>query len=32
MFDNVLPESGFHGQLFFLEDDSPALPTGGTAG
>ena len=32
MYGTELPDSGFNGQLFFLEDDSPALPTGGGAG
>ena len=27
-----LPDNGFDGQLFFLEDDSPSLPVGGTVG
>ena len=31
-YDTTLPTSGFDGQLFFLEDDSPALPVGGSAG
>jgi hypothetical protein len=32
MYGTSLPTSGFNGQLFFLEDDSPALPTGGISG
>lgn len=31
MYGTVLPASGFDGQLFFLEDDSSFLPTGGAA-
>jgi hypothetical protein len=31
-YGTELPATGFDGQLFFLEDDSPALPTGGSAG
>lgn len=31
-YGTTLPSTGFDGQLFFLEDDSPALPTGGAAG
>ena len=32
MYGTTLPTTGFDGQLFFLEDDSSALPVGGTAG
>lgn len=31
-YSTTLPTSGVEGQLYFLEDDSPALPTGGSAG
>lgn len=31
-YGTTLPSTGFDGQLFFLEDDSSALPVGGTAG
>lgn len=31
-YSTALPTSGVEGQLYFLEDDSPALPTGGSAG
>lgn len=30
MFDSELPETGFYGQLFFVEDDDIALPPGGS--
>lgn len=32
MYGTELPATGFDGQLFFLEDDSVGLPTGGNAG
>lgn len=32
MYGSELPESGFEGQLFFLEDNSIEVPTGGTSG
>ena len=32
MYGSTLPESGFEGQLFFLEDNETGLPIGGTAG
>lgn len=31
-YSTTLPTSGTEGQLYFLEDDSPALPIGGSAG
>ena len=31
-YGTSLPDNGFDGQLFFLEDDSPSLPVGGTVG
>ena len=31
-YSTTLPTSGVEGQLYFLEDDSPALPIGGSAG
>lgn len=32
MYGTTLPESGFNGQLFFLEDSGATLPTGGSTG
>lgn len=32
MYGTELPATGFDGQLFFLEDDTPSLPLGGVAG
>lgn len=32
MYGTELPATGFDGQLFFLEDDTPSLPLGGIAG
>ena len=32
MYGTTLPESGFNGQLFFLEDSGATLPMGGSAG
>ena len=32
MYGTELPATGFDGQLFFLEDDTPSLPLGGEAG
>ena len=31
-YGTTLPSTGFDGQLFFLEDDTPSLPLGGEAG